>query len=40
MYLVAPGVLINESEMSKFGVRVGSIQLVILRPDLLEAANP
>lgn len=35
MYLVAPGVLINESEMRKFGVRVGSIQLVILRPDLL-----
>jgi hypothetical protein len=31
MYLVAPGVLINESEMTKFGVRVGSILLVILR---------
>lgn len=35
MYLVAPGVLLNESGLSKFGVRVGSIQLVILRPDLL-----
>ena len=31
MYLVAPDVLINESQMSKFGVRVGSIDLVILR---------
>ena len=31
MYLVSPEVLINESEMSKFGVRVGSILLVILR---------
>lgn len=30
MYLVAPGVLINESVMTKFGVRVGSILLVIL----------
>jgi hypothetical protein len=33
MYLVAPGVLLNESEMRKFGVRVGSILLVILQPD-------
>ena len=33
MYLVAPGVLLNESEMRKFGVRVGSILLVILKPD-------
>lgn len=31
MYLVAPGVLINESVMTKFGVRVGSILLVILQ---------
>lgn len=31
MYLVAPGVLVNESEMKKFGVRVGSILLVILK---------
>ena len=33
MYLVSPGVLINESQMTKFGVRVGSILLVILRQD-------
>jgi hypothetical protein len=33
MYLVAPDVLINESEMTKFGVRVGSILLVIARGD-------
>lgn len=33
MYLVAPGVLINESEMRKFGVRVGSILLVILQSE-------
>jgi len=33
MYLLAPDVLINESEMRKFGVRVGSILLVILRAD-------
>jgi hypothetical protein len=33
MYLVAPEVLINESVMSKFGVRVGSILLVIVRGD-------
>ena len=31
MYLVSPNVLINESIMKKFGVRVGSIDLVILR---------
>jgi hypothetical protein len=31
MYLVSPTVLINESIMKKFGVRVGSIDLVILR---------
>ncbi|MGB1139426.1 MAG: DUF3833 domain-containing protein [Halioglobus sp.] len=31
MYLVAPGVLINESEMTKFGVKVGSLLLVILQ---------
>ena len=33
MYLVAPGVLINESVLKKFGVRVGSLLLVILRED-------
>ena len=38
MYLVAPGVLINESEMSKFGVRVGSILLVILKTDDAETS--
>lgn len=31
MYLVAPDVLINESVMKKFGVKVGSIDLVIVR---------
>lgn len=35
MYQVAPGILINESVMTKFGVRVGSILLVILREDAL-----
>ncbi|NQX89388.1 MAG: DUF3833 domain-containing protein [Halioglobus sp.] len=35
MYRVAAGVLLNESELRKFGVRVGSLQLVILRRDLL-----
>ena len=34
MYLVAPGVLINESQMTKLGVRVGSILLVILKTPL------
>jgi len=29
MYLVQPDILINESEMSKFGLRVGEIVLVI-----------
>ncbi|MEZ5488834.1 MAG: DUF3833 domain-containing protein [Gammaproteobacteria bacterium] len=29
MYLVEPGVIINESKMSKFGLPVGQIQLVI-----------
>lgn len=33
MYLVAPDVLFNESILSKFGVRVGSLGLVILRPE-------
>ena len=33
MYLVSADVLINESSMTKFGVRVGSIDLVILRRD-------
>ncbi len=31
MYLVSPDVLINESSMSKFGVRVGDLLLVIER---------
>ena len=31
MYLTAPNVLLNESVMSKFGFRVGSIQLVIVK---------
>ena len=31
MYLVAPDVLINESTLSKFGVRVGNLVLVITR---------
>jgi hypothetical protein len=33
MYLVSPDVLINESTLSKFGVRVGSILLTIIRHD-------
>jgi hypothetical protein len=33
MYLVGPNVLINESSMKKFGVQVGSIDLVILRQE-------
>jgi hypothetical protein len=33
MYLIAPGVLINESVMKKLGVRVGSLLLVILQED-------
>jgi hypothetical protein len=33
MYLVAPEVLINESVMTKFGFRVGTILLVIVRGD-------
>lgn len=31
MYLVAPNILINESVMSKYGLRVGEIVLVILK---------
>jgi hypothetical protein len=31
MYLVSPTVLINESSMSKFGVEVGSLSLVIIK---------
>jgi hypothetical protein len=31
MYLVSPDVLINESSMTKFGVNVGEILLVIRR---------
>lgn len=34
MYLVSDNVLVNESELSKFGVRVGNLLLVIIRhPD-------
>ena len=33
MYLVDPGVIINESAMSKFGLPVGQIHLVIRRLD-------
>jgi hypothetical protein len=33
MYLVAPGVLLNESVLKKFGIRVGSLLLVILQED-------
>ena len=39
MYLVAPHILINESEMRKFGFRVGSILLVIVRSDQAEREN-
>ena len=31
MYLVSPNILINESDMSKFGWRVGNLVLVIAR---------
>lgn len=31
MYLVSPDILVNESSMSKFGVRVGDLLLVIAR---------
>jgi hypothetical protein len=31
MYLVAPNVLINESALRKFGLKVGEILLVIQR---------
>ena len=31
MYLVSPDILINESSLSKFGVRVGNLVLVIVR---------
>lgn len=33
MYLVSPDILINESRMSKYGLEVGSISLVIIRHD-------
>jgi hypothetical protein len=35
MYLVSPNILINESTLSKFGVRVGSLLLVISREESL-----
>lgn len=31
MYLITPDVLINESDLSKFGLEVGSLTLVIMR---------
>ena len=40
MYLVAPGVLLNESQMTKFGVRVGSLLLVILQADKKTVSSP
>jgi hypothetical protein len=38
MYLVSDNVIINESIMKKFGVRVGSIALVIIRHEAGEPA--
>ncbi len=42
MYLVSPNVLVNESTMTKLGVRVGTITLVILRhtPSLSPSSAP
>ena len=37
MYQVAPDLLINESEMTKFGIRVGSILLVIQKTGVKDA---
>ena len=39
MYLVSPDVLVNESIMTKFGLRVGSLLLVILKQDGARAAT-
>jgi hypothetical protein len=36
MYLTSPNVLINESRMSKYGLDVGSIALVIVRHDIAD----
>ena len=40
MYLISPNVLINESTMKKFGIRVGTIDLVILRREGKRTAIP
>ncbi len=39
MYLVSPDILINESDMSKFGWRVGNLVLVITRQSNTEGAS-
>ncbi len=39
MYLVSPDILINESGMSKFGWRVGSLVLVIARQSSIEGSS-
>jgi Protein of unknown function (DUF3833) len=39
MYLVSPDILINESDMSKFGWRVGNLVLVIARQSNIEASS-
>jgi hypothetical protein len=39
MYLVSPDILINESDMSKFGWRVGNLVLVIARQSDIEASS-
>lgn len=36
MYLVNPGILINESKLSKFGVKVGELLLVITQDGALQ----
>jgi hypothetical protein len=36
MYLISSDVLINESRMSKYGLEVGSIALVIIRHDIAD----
>jgi hypothetical protein len=39
MYLISHDVLINESQMTKFGIRVGSIDLTIIRHDTSGSHN-
>jgi Protein of unknown function (DUF3833) len=39
MYLVSPDILINESDMSKFGWRVGNLVLVIARESGFEGVS-